>query len=574
MAKLTDLWVNIGAKTADFDKAADKIGGKMKQLAGLVAGAFAVSKIQAFVFETAKLAGEVEGVSIAFRKIATPGLLEDLRKATKGTVTDLELMKNAVQANNFQIPLNQLASLLQFANKRAQDTGQSVDYLVNSIVMGIGRKSPLILDNLGISATRLKKNLKGVGLETASVGDIANAVGKVIQEEMGKAGDVIETSAIKTAQLNTSFANLQAVIGSRVNPALNQLKEYALQAMSNLSLVLFGGTVAKSEAGKKLDELRISLKGVNEEAAKKVISDELDKVNLAVNQGEKDLKDFGTVAGAILKNKYSDAWVAARNELELTLETNKALMEGLMNFDYRTIPGANPDVPDVINKTNEELEREKKLLAEIQANLGQHVGLGRSRNEVRQLPSPGESQIIIPDRLDTKPNKDFIESTDELIKKNAEAARSFNTMQTAAEQMGDSMIGAFGNLDSVKDFGNAIRDTARQVILSVIAQTMAENMAKAARGSKTWWGAILQGAAAATATSALFKMIPSFAEGGVTKGPTLAMVGDNPSGKEAMIPSELWGKLGSTKITGELQLRGKDAYWLIKNYSDFLNKTT
>lgn len=38
--------------------------------------------------------------------------------------------------------------------------------------------------------------------------------------------------------------------------------------------------------------------------------------------------------------------------------------------------------------------------------------------------------------------------------------------------------------------------------------------------------------------------IKSYAVGGITDGPTLAMVGDNPSGREAMIPEELWPYLG------------------------------
>lgn len=56
--------------------------------------------------------------------------------------------------------------------------------------------------------------------------------------------------------------------------------------------------------------------------------------------------------------------------------------------------------------------------------------------------------------------------------------------------------------------------------------------------------------------------IPMFAEGGMVTGPTLAMVGDNPSGKEAIIPFEKMGQFmgmagGNLRVTpGQLRLQG------------------
>ena len=112
----------------------------------------------------------------------------------------------------------------------------------------------------------------------------------------------------------------------------------------------------------------------------------------------------------------------------------------------------------------------------------------------------------------------------------------------------------------------------RDVIAAQIAEAVATNIAKVVSKSKTWWGAILAGAAAGAATSALFNSIPSFSNGGVAIGKQLAIVGDNPSGVEAMIPKEDWGKFGATKLSGEVVLRGRDAYILLKNYESFRDK--
>lgn len=144
---------------------------------------------------------EVEGVRTAFDRLNQPGLLDNLRQATKGTVTDLELMKRAVAANNFQIPIERLGTLLSFAQRRARETGQSVDYLVDSIVTGIARKSPLILDNLGININRVNEQFK-------KTGDFAQAAFNVVDEEITKAGPALDTYADKIDRIRTNFSNM------------------------------------------------------------------------------------------------------------------------------------------------------------------------------------------------------------------------------------------------------------------------------------------------------------------------------------------------------------------------------
>jgi len=190
-------------------KSSEQMGAVMKKVGGVIAAAFTVDRIVAFGREAVKLAAQAEGVERAFRRIGSPQLLEGLRRATRGTVTDLQLMQNAVKASNFDIPLKNLASLFAFAQARARETGESVDYLVDSIILGIGRKSPLILDNLGISAVQLREKFKGLGAEQQTVGDVAQAVGEIAEDAMRKMGEQADTTADKLAQLNVVIENLQ-----------------------------------------------------------------------------------------------------------------------------------------------------------------------------------------------------------------------------------------------------------------------------------------------------------------------------------------------------------------------------
>lgn len=165
----------------------------------------------------ARLAGQTEGVERAF-KMAFPDsvrIMDSLKKATHGTITEFELMQRTLQATNLGVSVERLPELFEFAAVRAQQTGESVDYLVDSIVRGIGRKSPLILDNLGLSAVRLKEKFDGAALASQSVADVTQAVAEIAKEEMEKMGGYVTTSATKVDQLTVSWQELKTELSEK-----------------------------------------------------------------------------------------------------------------------------------------------------------------------------------------------------------------------------------------------------------------------------------------------------------------------------------------------------------------------
>ncbi len=187
-------------------------GNLMAKGAGAAMGA--LGEMKDMVAQGIELARQGEGVRLAFERLNQPGLLDNLRAATHGTVTDLELMKAAVKFSDFKLPLEELGSMLAFAQQKAKDTGQSVDYMTDSIVTGLGRKSVLILDNLGISAAEIKDRMK-------ETGDMTKAVGAIIREQMSKAGEYIETSADKATQANVELENAMTRLGATFQPLAN-----------------------------------------------------------------------------------------------------------------------------------------------------------------------------------------------------------------------------------------------------------------------------------------------------------------------------------------------------------------
>ena len=208
---------NVGGSGGGGLFGGDKLSGMLQVFGGNVmtkiagAGLNFASELGDMVQQGIELARAGEGVRIAFERLGRGDLLDGLRQATHGTVTDLELMKAAVKFNDFKLPLDELGVMLAYAQQKAKDTGQSVDYLVDSIVTGLGRKSLMILDNLGLSAAEIKEKM-------AETGDMTKAVGAIIRDQMSKAGDYVETAADRATQANVELENAMTRLGETFQP--------------------------------------------------------------------------------------------------------------------------------------------------------------------------------------------------------------------------------------------------------------------------------------------------------------------------------------------------------------------
>ena len=161
--------------------------------------------------KSTELAESADGIVHAFEKIGTEDYLQTLRDATKGTVSDIELMKAAVKAKDFRIPLEDLGKYLSFAQLKAQQTGQSLDYMVDSIVTGLGRQSPQILDNLGLSAAEIKE-------QTKETGNFMKAVATIVEKNLAQAGETYISAADRAAQRTVDLENAQLSLGKALVP--------------------------------------------------------------------------------------------------------------------------------------------------------------------------------------------------------------------------------------------------------------------------------------------------------------------------------------------------------------------
>jgi hypothetical protein len=332
------------ASLAETPKQTNFVTDGLKKIGAAMLAAFAVDKIISFTKEAITLAAKAEGVERAFAKIGSPELLAGLRNATNGTVTDLVLMQSAVKASNFKIPLDQLGNLLKYAQMQARATGQDVDYLVESLITGIGRKSVLVLDNLQISAVELREKLGDVSMETATVGQVAEAVGTIASASFAKMGAQALTTADEIAQMETAYSNFMLKVGAVANSALIPFAKYIgvisqdAQAVADLQLKLSGASLGQT------------LKIVNELTAE-------------YEKARKARDEFGMGAQSIASGKARDQLTVARELLDIAKEDYELKQKTRAGGFEEEAPKPSEIDVSIQANINKKLEEEAKLRA-------------------------------------------------------------------------------------------------------------------------------------------------------------------------------------------------------------------
>lgn len=215
-------------------------------LAAVAAGALAaVSGVTALAIEIGKLtlaAAPLEGIGKAFEVMSEDaGLaLSDLHGASEGTISDFELMRLAnVALTGAGGDLSQefgqhLPDLLRIARSAARATGQDVGFLFQSLVTGIKRTSPMLIDNTGLQlklgkanqtlADNLGKSVEELTSEEQQIA-ILNATLAAGQNMVDAFGGGSLTAAERLAQMQANVQNLKDQIGVAFLPVLNALLE-------------------------------------------------------------------------------------------------------------------------------------------------------------------------------------------------------------------------------------------------------------------------------------------------------------------------------------------------------------
>jgi hypothetical protein len=222
-----------------FESAQSSIGSSLKRVAGIATAVTAsITAIGTATYKLASDSAKNMEVSRYFFKTfgdEATGSLERLREASKGTVSDINLMEASNRASLLGVTnsTETLAKIMEVARLRGKAMGLSTTQAFNDIVTGIGRGSPLILDNLGIKIPDAFKEMTKEMSSAQKTQELVNLVlkdGAEISKELG--GDVL-TAGDRFEIMQSKMANLKQEIGEKLIPIATALMEKVIVPLVN-----------------------------------------------------------------------------------------------------------------------------------------------------------------------------------------------------------------------------------------------------------------------------------------------------------------------------------------------------
>jgi len=215
-----------------------RVGGALSK-GLLVAGSAAVATIGAIGGAALKAAFDampLEGIRGAFQGITQDSgeTMAALRAGSLGMITDAALMEKYNLAASLvgKTFADDLPEAMQYLSKVSAATGQDMDYMMSSLVTGIGRLSPMILDNLAIQVDLVAANedyAKSMGITTAEMTKEQEQAALMIQvmdklkANTASMPDVLGSATQTWASFRTMLANTKDTIGLALLPGLSSL---------------------------------------------------------------------------------------------------------------------------------------------------------------------------------------------------------------------------------------------------------------------------------------------------------------------------------------------------------------
>ena len=235
-ANLGDLEKSSGNLGESVGGLGDIFGSTLGKIGAGIGAAFAVEKIASTAFELGKVGAQAQRTQASFDQMAAgvgssgEAMLSAMRQATAGTVSNSELMLAANRAIMLGVADNadEMGRLMAAAIERGRALGISSAQAVNDIITGIGRMSPLILDNLGIvGATKsIDEYAKSLGKTSEQLTDVERKQALVNAVLAGASGPaVIDDAAASFERMDAAIQNAKEALGVLFSPAIAAIAE-------------------------------------------------------------------------------------------------------------------------------------------------------------------------------------------------------------------------------------------------------------------------------------------------------------------------------------------------------------
>jgi len=194
-------------------------------VAGLTVGVKALKE----AWDLAAGAARFEDVQQSYYKInggieEATASLEAMRQASLGTVNDLKLMQgmNLAKMMGVSATGEETARLMALAVDRAKGLGITTEYAFDSLMRGLGRMQPLLLDNLAINVkinTVNEEYARTLGKSVDSLSDMEKKAA-LLQAVLEQAPEGLEDATASAAQnllsMEVSVDNMNIAVGQLI----------------------------------------------------------------------------------------------------------------------------------------------------------------------------------------------------------------------------------------------------------------------------------------------------------------------------------------------------------------------
>ena len=400
--------------------------------------------------------------------------------------------------------------------------------------------------NVAVFAGNLaKQTLDNVKDVTASLEAQRDALLKVIGAEEQRA-EAAKTPTFAAPALPDTPAG-KAIITEIIDPLAVEKAKFVLESLGKASQIIAEKTKA---------EFNAAFRGLADVAAEPISP--IERTAEAIKKYEEELRIaevtarvFGQTTGDLLKEKLNVA--------------EAALKSAIKNF---------PENSALIEKLTEDFEKLKEAIA----------GLGGDD----PVAGPGDKIKAFIKDLEEKYGP-AVQSFDALLQQSfANRSAAIEDYYAKERQRIEGSVAseeqkarAIGQLDEevnrrkkklARD--QALRDKAKAIYAAIIntASAIAEVLPNLPLA------ATIGAFGAAQVALIASQKLPAFARGGMVTGEQLAIVGDNPSGKEAIIPFERMGEFldmaggGGTRVTGLFEVRGQDLILVLDRATQSKNR--
>jgi phage-related protein/roadblock/LC7 domain-containing protein len=248
----------INSKVGGIHDKMSGLGGVSQKASGLVSGAFkamatagvasvaGIGAVGGGLLKIAYDAANLPGIQSVFSNMTASmgvdaeALMGKMRAASYGAVKDFDLMK---QANKAMVGAGEefgkmfaesLPTLMKVSREAAKAQGLSVEYMYDSIVTGVKRMSPMILDNLGFQLSLTEANER----YAQSIGKSSKELNKqekqmaLLQEVMragnqllDETGGHVDSIQKDVQSWKTAMANVKDQIGIQLLPVLQKFMD-------------------------------------------------------------------------------------------------------------------------------------------------------------------------------------------------------------------------------------------------------------------------------------------------------------------------------------------------------------